>query len=75
MLYRFFVVVGIVILLSCRAWRLGQKREVCIYRLITRCVLRATAVAKGGGCTIFGYYDNSVRGKDWRCRKRVTQAT
>ena len=24
---------------------------------------------------VFGYCDNSVREKDWRCRKRGTQAT
>ncbi len=24
---------------------------------------------------VFGYCDNSMREKDWRCRKRGTQAT
>ncbi len=30
---------------------------------------------RGGRCTVFGYCDNSMRSKDWHCRKRGAQAT
>ena len=30
---------------------------------------------RGGGCTVSGYCDNSVRENDRRCHKRGTQAT
>ena len=34
-----------------------------------------TVSFRGGECTIFVYCDNSVREKDWRCRKCGTQVT
>ena len=35
----------------------------------------ALLVCGGGGCTVLGFCNNSMREKDWRCRKRGTQAT
>ncbi len=37
--------------------------------------VRADMRAKGGGSTVYGYCDNSVREKDWHYRKRGKQAT
>jgi hypothetical protein len=33
-----------------------------------------TVSVRDGGCIVFGFCDNSMREKDWRCRKRGTQA-
>ncbi len=53
-----------------RAQRVLDARESLLLDRLEDCFV----ICRTGGCIVFSYCDNSVREKDWCCRKRGKQA-